>query len=85
MPRKRKFKVSTNSKKLAFFRDIKDCDTPPKTYFKSGTVVQVDDALPTVYSGKYGDKEYFKVSHPDYGSGYMLKEGLEEVVPNASS
>lgn len=83
MPQKRKFKVSDNSKKIAFFRDIKDCDLPPKNYLKSGTVVEVNDAIPTVYSGKYGDKEYFKVSHPDYGAGYMLKEGLEEVTSRA--
>lgn len=82
MPQKRKFKVSSNSKKLAFFRDIKDCETPSKTYFKVGTVVEVLDTFSPIYGGIYGDKEYFKVSHPDYGTGYMLKEGLEEVKSN---
>lgn len=69
-------KVAT--RKLAFWESLIDVSDEPTRYLNSGdTVTIVGEA--TVYGGKFGDKEYYKVQHNLYGVGYMRKEGLEEV------
>lgn len=83
MPKKTKFKV--NARKLAFFRKLEDMDTPPKTYLKKGTVVEADMIQGEVYGGIYADKPYYRVSTSSDGTGFMLQEGLTEVIPNAGT
>ena len=71
-----KAKVSTG--KLAFWENLFDVEEEdaPKRYLDRGEQVTVIGTA-TVYGGRFGDKEYFKVNHHIYGLGYMRKEGLE--------
>lgn len=68
--------LQVKSRNLAFFETL--CDIEPQRYLKHGERVELV-SITTIYGGLHGDKEYFKVSSPDYGVGYMLSEGLEEV------
>lgn len=69
---KRKLKVAAH--KLAFWETL--CDIEPSHYLDFGDRVSVISTT-SVYGGVQGDKEYYKINHPIYGVGYMLKEGLE--------
>lgn len=66
--------LKVKSRNLAFFETL--CDIEPQRYLKAGEKVELISTT-TVYGGIHGDKEYFKVSSPDYGVGYMLSDGLE--------
>ena len=68
--------LKVKSRNLAFFETL--CDIEPQRYLKYGEKVELISTT-TVYGGLHGDKEYFKVSSPEYGVGYMLSKGLEEV------
>lgn len=74
MAQKRTLKVAARN--LAFWESL--CDIDPVRYLKRNDTVSVINES-TVYGGEQGDREYYKVKHPLYGVGYMLKEGLEEV------
>lgn len=81
---KQVYQVNQNSKNLGFFSSLEDVITgEPKYYLKSRERVERIAVDTPIYGGLYGDKEYFKVTSPKYGIGYMLSEGLSEVIPNA--
>lgn len=74
-----KNKARVAAKKLAFWESLIDICDEPVRYLKEGeTVTVLGDSV--IYGGRFGDREYFKVSHHVYGMGYMLKEGLEIAV-----
>lgn len=63
------------TRQLAFWETL--IDYYPKAYVNPGEKVElISDRI--YYGGGYGDKAYYKVSHPVNGVGYMLKDGLEE-------
>lgn len=68
-------KVTVASKELAFWESLFECDAEPTRYLKRGEQVEIVGTK-TVYGGLHGDKEYYKVKHPYYGLGYMLKDGF---------
>ena len=76
------YEVGKNSKTLGFFSKLEDtiCGEP-KYFLKTKERIE-RIAISPIYGGKYRDKEYFKVTSPKYGIGYMLAEGLEEVTSN---
>ena len=78
------YTVNRNSKNLGFFASLDDVVIgEPKYYLKPREQVERIVTDNPIYGGLYGDKEYFKVTSSKYGIGYMLAEGLTEVVPNA--
>ena len=68
-------KVKVASKELSFWESLFECGEEPTRYLKRGEEVQIVGTK-TVYGGIHGDKEYYKVKHPVFGIGYMLKEGF---------
>lgn len=71
-------KVKIKSKNLAFWESLIECDGEPTRYLKQGEEVQIVGSK-TFYGGLHGDKEYYKVHHPFYGMGYMLKDGFRDL------
>ena len=70
-----KIKAKVDVKHLAFWESLLDMCDEPKKYLNYGeTVVAIGDAI--IYGGLFGDKQYYKVSHPLNGIGYVRKEGL---------
>lgn len=68
-----------HSRQLAFWETLIDIDDGPVQYLDAGEKVTI--ITDTVsYGGVHADKEYCKVQHPIYGTGYMLKEGLALVL-----
>lgn len=80
---KQLYQVGRNSKTLGFFSKLEDtiCGEP-KYFLKTKERVERIE-ISQIFGGIYRDKEYFKVTSPKYGIGYMLSDGLEEVLPNA--
>jgi hypothetical protein len=69
-------KVAT--KKLAFWESLIDLEAEPTRYLEKNEKVTILGSA-SVYGGIFADKEYYKVSHHIYGTGYMRKEGLEQI------
>lgn len=67
---------------LAFLENLVDTiDDEPTRYLHRGDSVTVY-ADRVVYGGRYGDRAYYRVLHPAYGSGYVLREGVGSVAGN---
>lgn len=70
------------TRNLAFWENLVDTiEDEPTRYLKQGDTVSVYTER-TVYGGRFGDREYYKVYHPTYGSGYVLREGVGSVAGN---
>lgn len=69
-------KAKVNAKNLAFWETLIDIGiAEPSKYLKNGEKLIVIGTA-TVYGGIQGDKEYYKVIHSIYGSGYVRANGI---------